>query len=59
MSIDYKVKREVRECSNPGTCAYKSYFGRHCIAQKRIVWYTCRFRVKHGEVKDGEEVRTF
>lgn len=46
--IEVRPKREVRECANPGICAYKSYFGRHCIAQKRIVWYTCRFRVKRG-----------
>ena len=46
-----RKKRELRLCSNPEHCVYKSYFGNKCIAHKRIIWSTCRYKQK--PIKQG------
>ena len=51
-----KKKREQRLCLNIEPCIYKSYFGQKCVAHKRIIWSTCRFKTKksggeHGKTK--------
>lgn len=50
-----KKKREQRFCINNEGCVYRSYFGSRCIAAKRVVWRTCRFKTKTPGGKNGED----
>ena len=45
--IKKKKKREQRFCCDEKVvCIFKSYFGSRCIAPKRVIWRTCRFKSK-------------
>lgn len=49
MDIPFKHKRKKQEqrfCISKEDCVYKSYFGKRCIANKRVIWRTCRHKEK-------------
>ena len=53
-------KKEIRGCSDKGPCSFKSYFGNRCIAPKRVIWRTCRHKIKpinkgQGNVEDRSD----
>ena len=41
-----KKKKENRFCLGEERCIFLSYFGQRCIAPKRVIWRTCRFKTK-------------
>jgi len=48
-----KKKIELRFCAKEKFCVYKSYFSNRCMAPKRVIWRTCRFKKK--EVNNANE----
>jgi len=55
ISQKYRKKKEQHFCISKEHCSYKNYFGDKCLAPKRVIWRTCRFKSKTQGGKNGNQ----